>query len=119
MPVALFFVDYRRRLKGWLEEACNVNAYVYTVLHARILLQALLLAIGFDTLEAAEAVYPFILVEHIESHLRELEEEIRRYHEDEAHDDDDDDDVTVACATDDDDITVACATDDDDAAAQY
>ena len=65
MPVALFFVEYRRRLKGWLEEACNVHACVNTVLHARMLLQAQLLAIGFDTLEAAEAVYPFILVEHI------------------------------------------------------
>jgi hypothetical protein len=30
----------------------------------RQLLRALLLTIGFDTLEAAEAVYPFILVDH-------------------------------------------------------
>jgi hypothetical protein len=87
---------------------------------ARQLLPALLFAIGFDNLEAAEAVYPFTLVEHIERWLRESEE---HYHEDEAlaHDDEDDDDiqVTVAYATDDDDITVACAPDDDDAPAQY
>jgi hypothetical protein len=121
--MALFFVEYRRRLEGMLEEACHWETYKHTVLHARQLLQALLLAIGFDTLEAAEAVYPFILVEHIESWLRYLEDEARyledearyledeaRYLEDEAHDDEDDDDVTVACATDD---------DSDDSPAQY
>jgi hypothetical protein len=117
MPVALFFDEYRRRLEGWLEEGDHHwETDMFTVLHARQLLQALLLAIGFDTLEAAEAVYPFILVEHIESYIRESEE---HYHDDEAHDDEDDDDITVAYATDDDDITVACAPDDDDAPANY
>ena len=120
MPVALFFVEYRRRLEGWLDEDWHHwETDQTTVLHARQLLQALLLAVGFDTLEAAEAVYPFILNEHIESYIRESEDYYRCFHEDEAHDDEDDDDITVACATDDDDITVACATDDDDAAAQY
>ena len=69
---------------------------------------------GFDTLEAAEAMYPFILVEHIERWLRESEE---HYHEDEAHDDDeDDDDMTVALA-----CPGQCVTDNDaeDSPAQY
>ena len=74
-----------RRLEGMLEEACHWETDKNTVLHARQLLLALLLAIGFDTLEAAEAVYPFILVEHIESWLRYLEDEAR-YLEDEVHD---------------------------------
>jgi hypothetical protein len=102
MPVALFFVEYRRRLEGWLREGdLHWETCQITVKHVRQLLQALLLAIGFDTLEAAEAVYPFILVEHIEREIRYREDEAR-YLEDEAHDDEDDDDMTVACATDDD-----------------
>ena len=91
-----------------LEEACHWETDQTTVEHARQLLQALLLAIGFDTLEAAEAVYPFILDERIEGYL----EDEACYLEDEAHDDEDDDDVTVACATDDD-------SDDSTAHAQY
>ncbi len=85
----LVFVEYRpsRRLEGWLEEGYHhweTDQLEITVLHARQLLQALLLAIGFDTLEAAEAVYPFILVEHIERWLRASEERAH-YHEDQAH----------------------------------